>query len=138
MTPREARRRFNSARVVTLATVGHGGRPHLVPVVFTLAHETIYSAVDHKPKRTSSLRRLANVSANPAVSLLADHYDDRAWEDLWWARAEGTARVLSPTVPEAVTAQGLLAERYRQYRERPLDGAVLAVDVTRWSGWAAR
>jgi hypothetical protein len=31
----------------------------------------------------------------------------------------------------------LLANRYRQYRQDPPTGPVLAVTVERWSGWAA-
>ena len=38
---------------------------------------------------TTSLRRLDNVRAHPAVSLLVDHYDDD-WTRLWWVRVDGT------------------------------------------------
>ena len=57
---------------------------------------------------------------------------------LWWVRAEGVARVLEPGDPRAARALELLRERYAPYAERPPRGPVLAVDVTRWSGWAAR
>jgi PPOX class probable F420-dependent enzyme len=137
VTPEEARRRFAAARVARLATADAAGRPHLVPVVFAVAGETIVSAVDDKPKRTTRLRRLANVSENPAVALLADHYDED-WSALWWVRAEGVARILEPGDPEAARVVELLRDRYPQYRERPPAGAVLAVDVARWSGWEAR
>jgi PPOX class probable F420-dependent enzyme len=129
----KARERFAAARVARLATAGAGCRPHLVPVVFAVRDDTVYSAVDAKPKRTTSLRRLANVAANPAVSLLVDHYEDD-WERLWWVRADGQGRVLDGSVPEAARAIELLRERYPQQRAT---GAVLAVDVERWSGWAA-
>ena len=133
MTAAEARARFERARVARLATADATGRPHLVPIVFALAGETIYSVVDAKPKRSSSLRRLANVGENPQVALLVDHYDDADWEALWWARADGLGRVLESTAPEAERAVALLAERYP--RQRAV-GSVLAVDVERWSGWA--
>jgi PPOX class probable F420-dependent enzyme len=129
----EARERFAAARVARLATADAEGRPHLVPVVFAVRDDTVYSAVDAKPKRTTSLRRLANIAANPAVSLLVDHYEDD-WEQLWWVRADGRGRVLDGSVSEAVRAIELLRERYPQQRAT---GAVLAVDVERWSGWAA-
>jgi PPOX class probable F420-dependent enzyme len=105
--------------------------------VFAVDGDTIYSAVDAKPKRTTALARLANVAANPAVAVLADHYCDDDWSQLWWVRADGRGRVLSdPQVEgEIDRAIALLAERYPRQRVR---GAVLAVDVTRWSGWAAR
>lgn len=134
MTAAEARERFATARVARLATADAGGRPHLVPVAFALAAETVYSVVDAKPKRGAALRRLANARENPAACLLVDHYEED-WEALWWARADGRARVLAPADPEARRAVALLAERYPQQRAR---GEVLAVDVERWSGWSAR
>ena len=133
MSPEQARERFAAARVARLATADRDGRPHIVPIVFALDGERIYSAVDQKPKRTTALRRLANIAANPNVSLLADHYDDD-WDELWWVRADGRARVLEPESDEAQRAVGLLRDRYPQQRAT---GAVLAVDVERWSGWSA-
>ena len=133
MTAAEARERFAAARVARLATADAAGRPHIVPIAFALAGDTIYSAVDSKPKRTRALRRLANVAANPAVSLLADHWDEDDWARLWWARADGTGRVLDADAAEARRAVDLLGERYPRQRDQ---GTVLAVDVERWSGWS--
>ena len=137
MTPEEARGLFAQARVARLATVGASGRPHLVPIVFALDGDVVYSAVDAKPKRTTALRRLENVRRNPRVALLADHYDDADWDTLWWVRADGGARVLDAQEPEARRALELLAGRYAQYRAAPPRGPVLAVAVERWSGWRA-
>jgi PPOX class probable F420-dependent enzyme len=134
VSPAEARARFAVARVARLATADAAGRPHLVPIAFAVAGDTIYSAVDAKPKRTRALRRLANVRENPAVSLLVDHWDDHDWAALWWARADGRGRVLDPEDPEARRAAELLRERYPAQRDA---GEVLAVEVERWSGWAA-
>jgi PPOX class probable F420-dependent enzyme len=136
MTPEELRRRFSEARVARLATADDRGRPHLVPVVFALSGDTLYSAVDAKPKRSTALRRLANVAANPRVCLLVDHYTED-WRALWWVRADGIGRVLDPAVAEARDAVALLAGRYGQYRDQPPAGPVLAVDVRRWTGWSA-
>jgi PPOX class probable F420-dependent enzyme len=134
VTPAEARARFAAARVARLATADAGGHPHLVPIAFAVAGDTIYSAVDAKPKRTRALRRLANVRDNPAVSLLVDHWDEDDWAALWWVRADGRARVLDPEDAEARPAVDLLRERYPRQRDA---GEVLAVEVERWSGWAA-
>lgn len=149
MTPDEARSRFAAARVARLATAGADGRPHLVPIVFAVSGDIVYSAVDAKPKRTTALRRLANVRENPAVALLVDHYDDADWGALWWVRADGRGRVLDPEgetasgtgddpaaeAAEARRAVALLRDRYPQ---QEAVGAVLAVDVERWRGWSAR
>ncbi|GIF67597.1 PPOX class F420-dependent oxidoreductase [Asanoa ishikariensis] len=132
MTPDDARARFAEARVARLATVSGTGQPHLVPITFALEGDTVYSAVDAKPKRSPALRRLANVEANPQASMLVDFYDDD-WSRLWWARADGTARILT-SGPEADRAATLLGERYPAFARR---GPVLAVDVHRWSGWSA-
>jgi PPOX class probable F420-dependent enzyme len=132
-----ARERFADARVARLASVSPAGAPHLVPVVFAVDHETIYTAVDRKPKQSTALRRLANIAANPDVCVLADHYDED-WTTLWWVRADGTARVVGSGDPEFHTAVRALAGRYRQYREDPPPGPAIAIRVRRWSGWTAQ
>src|SRR3954470_6397156 len=114
VTAEDARRLFATARVARLATVSPSGAPHLVPLVFAVAGDVVFSAVDAKPKRTARLRRLANVRGHPAVALLADHYDDADWDALWWVRADGRARVLEAGDPEAAVAVDLLAARYAQ------------------------
>ena len=138
MSPEEARGRFAQARVARLATAGTDGRPHVVPIVFAVtergADDVIYSVVDAKPKRTTALRRLANIAENPRVSVLADHYEED-WDRLWWVRADGSGRLLTDLGDsEAAAAVALLHARYPQQRAL---GTVLAVDVERWSGWAA-
>jgi PPOX class probable F420-dependent enzyme len=129
-----ARERFAAARVARLATASADARPHLVPIVFTVAGDVVYTAVDAKPKTTVALRRLANLEANPQVAVLADHYEDD-WTRLWWVRADGSARLA--VGDEARTALRLLTARYSIYETDPPPGPVLAIDVRRWSGWQA-
>jgi PPOX class probable F420-dependent enzyme len=131
VSPQEARERFAAARVARLATVSADGAPHLVPVVFALRGETVYSVVDDKPKRTTELRRLENVRDTGRASLLVDHYEED-WRKLWWVRADGSARILDPDEPEARRALAALRQRYPQ--QHPI-GPVLAVDVGNWTGW---
>jgi PPOX class probable F420-dependent enzyme len=131
-----ARDRFATERVARLATVDGQGRPHLVPIVFAVSGPVLYSAVDGKPKSTLALRRLANIAHNPQVCVLVDRYDDD-WDQLWWARADGTARVIGPATAEATEALLELTERYPPYRTQPPPGPVIAIDVARWSGWAS-
>ena len=64
MTPEQARERFAAARVARLATASPDGRPHIVPIVFAVRGDVIYSVVDAKPKRTMSLQRLPNIAAS--------------------------------------------------------------------------
>ena len=119
------------------ATVGADGRPHVVPFTFATVGDRILHAVDHKPKRTTDLRRLRNIRENPRVSILVDHYDDDDWSSLWWIRVSGPARVIDGG-PEHGRAVGLLRAKYPQYRPHALTGPVLAVELRRWRTWSAR
>ncbi|BBA97091.1 hypothetical protein RVR_2670 [Actinacidiphila reveromycinica] len=135
----EARARFAASPIARLATADAAGRPHLVPVVFVVDGDLVATAVDHKPKRSPRLRRLADIRANPAVSLLVDRYDDD-WDRLWWARADGRARVLPPAAdsPEAARWTALLVAKYpRHYAGRPPVGEVVEARITAWTGWHA-
>lgn len=125
----------SAARVARLATIDPGGRPHLVPIVFALAGDTLYSAVDSKRKRSRTLQRIENARVRPDVTVLVDHYEDE-WRRLWWVRLRGHARVLDGG-DEAICALGLLAEKYEQYEKTPAGLPVLAVDVDQWRGWSA-
>lgn len=132
LSTEEARRRFTDAPVARLATADAGAVPHVVPVTFAVDGDAIVFAVDHKPKTTTALRRLGNIAANPAVSVLVDHYEND-WARLWWARADGHAQVHAEDPP----AVALLAAKYPAYAERPPAGPVVRIDVSRWSGWSA-
>jgi PPOX class probable F420-dependent enzyme len=130
-----ARARFAEARVARLATAGPDGVPHLVPVTFAVAGDAIFFVVDHKPKTTTNLRRLRNIEANPAVSFLADFYDED-WTALWWVRADGVARTLSDPA-DRVEPLRVLQQKYAQYRDHPPTGVVVATTITAWQGWTA-
>jgi PPOX class probable F420-dependent enzyme len=127
--------RLTAARVARLATIDPDGRPHLVPIVFALDGDTLYSAVDRKPKRSQILRRIENARTRPDVTILVDHYEDD-WNGLWWIRLRGRARVLDDG-EERERALALLAEKYPQYRSERPDGPVLAVDVSDVRTWSA-
>lgn len=130
----EARTRLAEARVGTLATVDAEGRPGLVPCCFVLDGDTVYSAVDDKPKATQRLARLANVGVNPHATLLVDHYAED-WSKLWWVRARATGRVVTDD-NERTKAVELLRAKYPQYETHRLDGPVLALDVVEWKAWS--
>jgi PPOX class probable F420-dependent enzyme len=129
----EARRRVAEARVGHLATVDHAGAPHVVPLCFVLHGETLYWAVDQKPKASRDVKRLSNIRVNAAAQVVVDHYEED-WTKIWWVRLTGRARVLEDG-PEAGRAMALLAGKFSQYRDQPPQGPAVAIDVTRWSSW---
>jgi PPOX class probable F420-dependent enzyme len=122
--------------VARFATVRPDGSPHLVPFVFAVEGDRVYSAVDDKPKRSPDLQRLANIAGEPRVCVLADHYEED-WSKLWWVRADGRAVVLldRQNHEEWEYALDLLAERYARYRDRRPSGSVIRIDVDRWTTW---
>jgi len=127
--------RLTAARVARLATTDPDGRPHLVPIVFALDGDTLYSAVDLKPKRSPKLRRIENARTRPDVTILVDHYDDD-WGRLWLIRLRGRARVLHAG-EERERGLALLQDKYPQYHAEPPDGPVLAVDLIEVREWTA-
>jgi PPOX class probable F420-dependent enzyme len=128
-----AQQRLSDARVGHLATVTVELRPHIVPCCLVLAGDTVYSAVDAKPKTTHALRRLQNVKANSVATILVDHYDED-WTTLWWVRVDGRGRVID-SGDERAHAIGLLAAKYEQYRAVTPPGPVVALDIEHWRMW---
>ncbi len=128
-----ARQRVISAPVGRLGTVSGEGRPHLVPCCFVLRDETVYTAVDDKPKSTRALRRLDNIMANGSACLLVDHYEED-WSALWWVRLDGVARVVD-SADEVAEVKGALAAKYPQYRRLAIPGPVIGLDVQTWRSW---
>lgn len=135
MNEAEARRRFTGARVASLATVDSAGVPHIVPVTFAVDGGTIVIAVDAKPKRSTALRRHANIAAHPEVSLLVQHWDED-WSTLWWVRADGIA-VVTESATATEHAVRLLRGKYPQYQSVDVHGPVIEVTVRTWRGWSA-
>jgi PPOX class probable F420-dependent enzyme len=135
--PDDARRRVTDARVARLATVRPDGAPHVVPVTFALVDDDrLVTAVDAKPKTTQRLQRLVNVEAEPRVGLLVDHYDED-WQQLWWVRLDGVARVVREEPERSGMIEPLLV-KYGQYADAPPTGPVVVVDVSRVRYWSAR
>jgi PPOX class probable F420-dependent enzyme len=135
METAELRRRFAASHVARLSTVRPDGGPHVVPIVFALVGDTVFSAVDAKPKRSTALQRIADVRAEPRCALLVDHYEDD-WRRLWWVRADGTGAVVDAP-PVGHPGIQALVRRFPQYRDEPPSGPLLVVTVQRWTGWAS-
>jgi PPOX class probable F420-dependent enzyme len=124
--------RFITARVVRLATVRPDGSPHLVPVTFAMDSGDVVTAIDHKPKSTRRLQRLANIDANPSVSLLADHWEED-WRELWWVRIDGTATVAH----DDTAGIDALVAKYPQYHRIRPEGPVIRVQIGAIASWSA-
>jgi len=131
------RRRIGRARVGHFAT-SDGREAALVPVCFVLLGDTVYHAIDAKPKSAApdKLRRVRNVRVNPSAALLVDHYDED-WGRLWYVLLRGHAGVLDHGA-EQQRAIAALKRKYVQYRTTlPLarDALVIALAVRRISHW---
>jgi PPOX class probable F420-dependent enzyme len=131
----DMRSRVQGARVARLGTVGADRAPHLVPFCFVLTGDILYSAVDRKKKGSRRLRRLENISREPRVTVLVDHYEED-WTRLWWVSMSGRATELGPGA-ESDDAIRLLTSKYIQYVQMAPPGPVVRIQVERWSGWSA-
>ncbi len=131
---------LSSQKVAYLATTDVHAQPHLVPVVFVRMDEDIFICIDEKPKKHRFLKRLANIKANPKISLLVDNYDDN-WQELRWVRVDGTAILLENTdesrvVFESVTST--LRDKYPQYQTMDLSrGPIIRITINAIASWQA-
>jgi len=136
LDPARCRHYAGTARFAVLATLGPTGDADLEPITFALVPgapgDLLVSAVDHKPKSTTRLARLANIERRASVTVLFDHRDDDDWGTLWWVRARGNASVRPPGFGGEA-----LQDRYPQYRANPPQGPVVAIEITSWQGWSA-
>jgi PPOX class probable F420-dependent enzyme len=129
--------RLVEARVARLGTVAADGSVRLVPVCCAGDGDRQYGAVDHKPKTTTRLARLADITRTGRATLLVDHYDDRDWSTLWWVRAAGPATVHDSSDPHTVAGIDRLREKYEQYRRTPPEGPVYSIEIESLTWWKA-
>lgn len=119
--PASTLRLIRSARIAHLATADRTGQPHVIPVCFVFDGERFYSPIDEKPKRAapSKLKRIRNITENPQVALVIDHYEED-WNKLAYLLIFGRARLLrrGKTHRQAVK---LLRRKYPQYRRMAID-----------------
>lgn len=122
--------------VARLATIAPDGRPRIVPACFALVGGHIAIAVDEKPKRSTRLARLNDLSRDPRCSLLVDHYETD-WSRLAWVRLDALGDVLDrgDLWSEALAA---LRRRYPQYIEMELESRpMLRLAIQRVAAWRA-
>jgi PPOX class probable F420-dependent enzyme len=134
----QTRRFLERRRVARLATADAAGAPHVVPICFALLGDTLYVAIDEKPKigDASRLRRLRNIAENPRVAIVADVYDDADWSQLGFVMLRAAARLVHAPAVEHACAIAALREKYAQYRAMALETRpVIAADITRVTVW---
>jgi PPOX class probable F420-dependent enzyme len=117
--------------------VGPSGDVRLVPVCCALDAGRVVTAVDQKPKSTTSLARLGDIERTGRATVLADHYVDTEWSALWWVRITGPAMVLPAGDPAAAAAIDRLVAKYEQYRTNRPRGAVISIAVETVTSWRA-
>jgi PPOX class probable F420-dependent enzyme len=130
---------ISTQRVAHLATIGSGGQPSVLPVVYAFDGEQVFIPLDGKPKRVDvrQLRRVRDIIDHPQVSLVIDQYDED-WSQLAWIQIRGMAALLEAG---AIYEQALLllGNRYPQYESIPLAGqpliAIRPTEVRSWH-WA--
>jgi PPOX class probable F420-dependent enzyme len=134
---KQARGFLERQRLAHLATADATGAPHVIPICFSLVGETLYVAIDEKPKRGDpmKLRRLRNIAETRRVAIVVDRYDDQDWSRLGFVLVRGIARVLTDGL-EHERAVGALRLKYVQYRAMALENRpVIAADIERVTTW---
>lgn len=123
-------------RVARLATADERGAPHVIPVCYAFDGQSVYSALDLKPKRVSArqLKRVRNILRNPQVALVIDDYGED-WSRLAYVLIQGEAEILEPGAARQ-RAEALLREKYPQYRDL-LEAGCTILKITPGSvvGW---
>jgi PPOX class probable F420-dependent enzyme len=134
-----------AARSAVLGTVTADGRPRLVPICFVFDTADgllrIWTPLDDKPKRVvdpHDLKRVRDIAANPAVSLLVDAWSED-WSALGWLRLDGRAELIEPggsASAEHGVAVAALRARYPQYASHALEHRpIIRIVIERHRSW---
>ncbi len=127
---------LETARVGHLATTGADGRPHVIPICFAWVPPVLYTAIDGKPKRRTTLRRLRNVVDSGRAAVVVDTWSED-WSKLAYVLVEGPAAILTSGT-ERDEALVLLTAKYPQYDDLPLvDNVVIRITAERRVMWSA-
>ena len=123
------------ARAGRLATASADAEPHVIPCVYVLLDDAIFSIVDEKPKSGRRLLRLRNIDASGRAALIVDHYDDD-WTQLAFVLIRGPATTITAADSRYAPALAALRVKYPQYREMALeDSEMVVLEAERWVAW---
>lgn len=141
LTDKGVARFLSLARVAHLATAAADAVPHAVPLCFWFDGANFYFVIDEKPKRHSGLKlkRMRNITANPHVSLIIDHYEED-WSQLAYVQVAGTARIVEGR-EEYLLALRNLRDKYPQYRGMALNYGInlmVRIEPLRVHVWGSR
>jgi PPOX class probable F420-dependent enzyme len=126
--------KLSMQRFGVLATVDPDRAVHQVPVVFATDGTQLVVPIDAiKAKRSTRLRRIDNLTAEPRASLLVDHRSED-WEQLGWVRAELVFTQVG--LPDGRWLEALRA-KYPQYEPDGAIESVMHFEIARLAGWAA-
>ena len=134
-----------AARTAVLGTIAADGRPRLVPICFAFDAAAsplrIWTPLDDKPKRVADphdMKRVHDIAANPAVSLLVDAWSED-WSALGWLRLDGRAEIIEPgssASEEHGVAVAALRDRYPQYASHALEQRpIIRIVIERHRSW---
>ena len=117
---------LKSHELCRLATASKGGRPHVVPVIYTLDGEDIIIAIDYKTKK------LKNLKENPKLALVVDDYHPNRG-----LMVEGDCEILERG-SEYLRLLQILFDRFVFYRKNPWgegESPILKVRTTKVVMW---
>ena len=135
--PRWALELLEESPVGHLGLVDDRDQPRVLPVTFVLFEGALWSAIDHKPKRSGRPpARLRYLRRRPDSALTVDRYDDD-WTRLAWVQVLGPTTVLE-ALDEHAGAMRALGARYPPYRERTPAGPLLRLSPKRALCWRAQ
>jgi PPOX class probable F420-dependent enzyme len=125
---------LGTARVARLAFMDDRDRPRVLPITYAVVGDSVWTAIDEKPKRAAQPARVRYLRRRPEAALCVDRYSDD-WTTLEWVQLLGRIDVISAA--ESAEALEALAARYEPYRDRTPPGPLLRLSVERSLSWRA-
>lgn len=111
-------------------------RPRVLPVTFALAGDSLWTAIDQKPKRKHPAR-VRYLRRRPDAALCADHYEDD-WSRLAWVQVIGSVDVVEADAGDAERSGfDALCCKYLPYAEDPPEGPLIRLRPERVVYWRA-
>lgn len=132
MLPDRERAFLLRRRLGHLATADASGIPSVVPVCFALDADTLYTALDDKPKLTRRPRRIRDLEENSRAAFIADCYDED-WSRLGWVMIRGPGDILD-FGEEFESGCEMVRRRYQQYAGMRLS-PLIAIRIREVRSW---